>query len=337
MWSVFFLFPSDAAWPETWSRPKKAKSVLEWLNDLTRRTPYAIKTTEAPFFRRVCAQKSGTPPGEVTPMPVGVMAPHPTEHGARNGARPATVAGAHSRDAAPGVPLPGRIASFGVNDGRGFVFVDHLGRVCPSGFRPWPRATCASNPGGYVSARANVSPATRPGSLSRQVRRVRVPAPLRRLTRASLRATGDYLESDPYCTYVPAAHVATARSSRPPARPLTIPACMLSWRRSARYRATAGAGERQWGRLASISLEQWAGTAVAWCRPRFRGTSWPPPPSVQSGALLWRKVPKQPTVDARACVMVYSARFTRHDGATIGTTASQMNDLGDASVTAWTR
>jgi radical SAM protein with 4Fe4S-binding SPASM domain len=32
----------------------------------------------------------------------------------------------------------GRVSPFAVNDGNGFVFIDHIGQICPSGFLPMP-------------------------------------------------------------------------------------------------------------------------------------------------------------------------------------------------------
>ena len=76
--------------------------MLHWLNELSTRVPFGIKTTEAPHFRRVMAQ---------SPL-VGDVSRR-----------------RHLR------------APRAVNDGNGFVFIDHLGRSCPAGFCRWGVAT----------------------------------------------------------------------------------------------------------------------------------------------------------------------------------------------------
>jgi radical SAM protein len=111
MWSVFFLVPVGRGKDLGMITPEEGERVLEWLSDLTDKVPFAIKTTEAPFFRRVVRQRAGLRAGAPIPAPATLAA-----------------------TAAPGVAMPGRIASFGVNDGKGFVFISHAGEICPSGF-----------------------------------------------------------------------------------------------------------------------------------------------------------------------------------------------------------
>src|SRR5581483_3007030 len=84
--------------------------VLHWAAALAEAAPFAVKTTEAPHYWRVLATRrllGGPPPAE----------------------RPRS-----------GRPAPGGIgrADRAVTDGNGFVFVDHLGQICPSGFLPLP-------------------------------------------------------------------------------------------------------------------------------------------------------------------------------------------------------
>jgi metal-sulfur cluster biosynthetic enzyme len=75
--------------------------VLEWAAGLVGRVPFAIKTTEAPHFQRVLARRRASP---ALTRPVAA-------------------------DAVGRAPRA-------VTDGNGFVFVDHIGNICPSGFLP---------------------------------------------------------------------------------------------------------------------------------------------------------------------------------------------------------
>jgi MoaA/NifB/PqqE/SkfB family radical SAM enzyme/metal-sulfur cluster biosynthetic enzyme len=98
LWALFFLIPVGRAEAAQALGADEIEAVLAWAADLARRAPFGVKTTEAPQFHRVLAQR-------------------------RDGAMPA-----------PRGPRAGRA----VTDGNGFVFVDHVGAICPSGFLPLP-------------------------------------------------------------------------------------------------------------------------------------------------------------------------------------------------------
>ncbi|MBI1847771.1 MAG: TIGR04053 family radical SAM/SPASM domain-containing protein, partial [Candidatus Rokubacteria bacterium] len=103
LWALFFLIPVGRAQADQALPAGQIEAVLEWAAALARRVPFGIKTTEAPQYYRVLAQRGG--------------------HGGR-------------RPSPPGRPdLIGR-AGRAVTDGNGFVFVDHVGNICPSGFLP---------------------------------------------------------------------------------------------------------------------------------------------------------------------------------------------------------
>ena len=112
LWALFFLIPVGRAVADQALDAAEIEGVLEWVAALSERVPFPIKTTEAPHYQRVLA--------------------------GRRGARPAASLtawrGAPSRMAAD----PVRRAPRAVTDGNGFVFVDHVGNVCPSGFLPLP-------------------------------------------------------------------------------------------------------------------------------------------------------------------------------------------------------
>ncbi|MBI4635772.1 MAG: TIGR04053 family radical SAM/SPASM domain-containing protein [Candidatus Rokubacteria bacterium] len=108
LWALFFLIPIGRAHAGQALPAEEIERVLEWAADLAREAPFGIKTTEAPHYQRVLSQRRR-----------GGGAPAPG-CAAGEGAR---------RD------LIGR-AGRAVTDGNGFVFVDHRGEICPSGFLP---------------------------------------------------------------------------------------------------------------------------------------------------------------------------------------------------------
>ncbi len=109
LWALFFLIPVGRAQADEGLGAEEIERVLQWAAALQRRVPFGIKTTEAPHYRRV--QNGLAPAGAATWPP------------------PATLA-------APPAPLSRMRAPRAVTDGNGFVFVDHVGTICPSGFLP---------------------------------------------------------------------------------------------------------------------------------------------------------------------------------------------------------
>lgn len=115
LWSVFFLVPTGRGTGLRSLTPADEEDVLHWLYDVAQHI--AVKTTEAPQYRRIAVQRAnGAPPviGEL---------------GRRLRALTAEVLGE------PGAIRPRR-PPIDVNSGRGFVFIDHRGTVYPSGFMP---------------------------------------------------------------------------------------------------------------------------------------------------------------------------------------------------------
>lgn len=102
-WSVFFLVPTGRGAALPMISAAEHERVLTWLHELAQHAPFDIKATAAPMYRRIAAQLGGE----------------------------RSRAGAGYRFA-DGLNRPVR----GVNDGRGFMFISHVGEVMPSGFLP---------------------------------------------------------------------------------------------------------------------------------------------------------------------------------------------------------
>jgi len=111
LWSVFFLVPTGRGSRVDLISGEEFEQVFERLHQTSRRVKFDIKSTEAQHYRRFLLQRR-------------------TEE---------------KRKGSPGTPGPtfetsspdgiGR-APRGINDGKGFVFISHLGEVFPSGFLP---------------------------------------------------------------------------------------------------------------------------------------------------------------------------------------------------------
>ena len=125
LWSVFFLVPTGRGKALEPLTAGEAEEVLHWLHDVS--DLVAIKTTEAPHYRRIAIQRAGFDAGGVSELdeafPVGPL---------RSQLRADTaelLSGQEPRRRRPRPPID-------VNSGRGFAFVDHVGVVYPSGFLP---------------------------------------------------------------------------------------------------------------------------------------------------------------------------------------------------------
>jgi len=108
LWAVFFLIQTGRGRDLDQISAAECEDVLVWLHELSSRVPFGIKTTEAPHYRRVIWQAEQA-------------------RAATGAAQPADV-----------FRRPQLRAPRAVNDGNGFVFIDHVGEIYPSGFLPMP-------------------------------------------------------------------------------------------------------------------------------------------------------------------------------------------------------
>lgn len=112
LWSVFFLVPTGRGQNIDLISAEEFEEVFEKLYQTSRQAKFDIKSTEAQHYRRFLLQKRTA--------------------ARRSGQADAALAKVFGATSADGI---GR-APRGINDGKGFVFVSHLGEVFPSGFLP---------------------------------------------------------------------------------------------------------------------------------------------------------------------------------------------------------
>ena len=141
LWSIFFLVPTGRGRAEDGVSAQEYEEILNDLYDLSRNVPFGIKTTEAPHYRRVVLERQrgirwdGRRRAESRePRAASTQrVPEPTLP--RTATRSGGAEGEPRREIGFQTDAIGR-APKGVNDGNGFVFVDHLGNIAPSGFLP---------------------------------------------------------------------------------------------------------------------------------------------------------------------------------------------------------
>jgi radical SAM protein with 4Fe4S-binding SPASM domain len=183
LWSVFFLVPTGRAQPRDVASAEEFEAVFQKMYDLSRTARFDIKSTAAPQYRRVILKR------QVAERRAG-----------ERGDAPEPLTAGVGFSLADGV---GRAR--GVNDGDGFLFISHTGALYPSGFLP----LAAGN-----VRRDDVVDIYRNSPLFRQLRDRNLlkgkcgVCEYRDIcggSRARAYAvTGDYLESEPFCSHIPA-------------------------------------------------------------------------------------------------------------------------------------
>ena len=117
LWSVFFLVPTGRGQTTDLVTAEEFEMIFAKLYQTSTRVKFDIKTTEAQHYRRFLLQRRAD------------------ERRQGAGALRASVPAAQAFPAALGGDGIAR-APRGLNDGKGFVFVSHVGEVFPSGFLP---------------------------------------------------------------------------------------------------------------------------------------------------------------------------------------------------------
>jgi radical SAM protein len=168
-WSLFFLISVGRGTELTELEPGKAERLMLDLIALNREAPFQVRTTEAMSYRRVAAQqlaKRGLTREQIEASPIA--------------------------------------RSFGIRDGNGVVFISHQGDVTPSGFLPMTLGNVKTDRLAQVYQNHPTmldlrNPKTFKGRCGRCDFQYWCGG-----SRARAYAwTGDVLESDPLCPYVP--------------------------------------------------------------------------------------------------------------------------------------
>ncbi len=170
-WSLFFLVPVGRGRLLNGLDPARAERVLRWLVDVSRTAPFVVKATEAMHVRRIAIQRlrrAGWTDEAIARTDVG--------------------------------------RGFGINDGRGIVFVSAEGRIYPSGFLPLPVGDIREQDLVAVYREAELLRTLRdPDALTGKCGACAFRAVCGGSRARAYAATGDPLAADPLCPYEPPA------------------------------------------------------------------------------------------------------------------------------------
>ncbi|MDN5797005.1 MAG: TIGR04053 family radical SAM/SPASM domain-containing protein [Intrasporangium sp.] len=204
LWSVFFLVPTGRGRLLDALEAEQVEDVLHWLHDVS--DLVALKTTEAPHYRRVVIERARA---ESSAAPGPVLGDLYHRLAAATAPIRAGRAGAQRR---PRPPIE-------VNSGRGFAFVDHRGDVYPSGFLP---QRCGNVREGGFREVYRTSPLLRslrdPEQLRGKCRDCEFRVVCGGSRSQAYAVHGDVLGSDPNCVHLPPA------ATVPAAPAMTVPA-----------------------------------------------------------------------------------------------------------------
>ncbi len=182
LWSVFYVVPTGRAQADMLPDADSVEASLQELAQIAARVRFGVKTTAAPHYRRVLAQRAKRGDGRI-------------QHGTYGA------------------------TAIRINDGRGFVFVSHQGEIFPSGFLPVACGNVRNDPVLDVYRNHPVFTALRD---TERLRGKCGACEYRNLcggSRARAYAlTNDYLRSDELCSYVPPGYTGPLGLEREPLR-----------------------------------------------------------------------------------------------------------------------
>jgi len=187
LWSVFFLVPTGRGKESDMISPAEHEKVFRWLYQLSKRVPFDIKTTAGQHYRRVVIQQKMR------------------ENKGINDKDQIFYEDALFEGKTGTIDGLGR-APKGVNDGNGFVFISHTGDVYPSGLLPIKAGNIRQTPLPEVYRESEVFKNLRnPDKYKGKCGICEFNKVCGGSRSRAYNVTGDYMESEPYCVYIPKA------------------------------------------------------------------------------------------------------------------------------------
>jgi len=172
-WSLFFLIAVGRGKMLEEILPAQSDLVMNWVYDIAKEAPFAVKTTEAPHYRRVALNR---------------------------------MRGQHvSSDALHRVSV---YNGFGIRDGHGIMFISNTGDICPAGFLPLAAGNIRTSNVRDVYRNSELFRSLHdPGRLQGKCSRCEYREICGGSRARAFAYTGNVLESDPICPYEPVGNI----------------------------------------------------------------------------------------------------------------------------------
>ncbi len=178
-WSLFFLIAVGRGKLLQPISPERGEKWMHWIYDLARVAPFAVKTTEAPSYRRVALHRMREE-------------------------------GMHSAE----IERTSMYRGFGIRDGHGIMFVSNRGDVYPAGFLPLTVGNIKSDHLVNIYRNSSVFRALHaPSQFKGKCGRCEYRALCGGSRARAFAHTGDIQASDPFCPYQPADRAVTPIAS----------------------------------------------------------------------------------------------------------------------------
>jgi radical SAM protein len=188
MWNVFFLVPVGRGQLDDLLSAEEFEQAFAKIYELSQRVSFQIKTTEAMHYRRYLLQ-------------------HNLEERKFGHGHPGSIKTAAYESGTPSADAQTRTANWTtrrVNDGKGFLFVSHVGNVYPSGFLPIHAGNVREKPLAEIYREAPIFKSLRDTSKLKGKCGACEYKEICGGSRARTYAvTGDPLASEPCCIYQP--------------------------------------------------------------------------------------------------------------------------------------
>ena len=168
-WSLFFLISVGRGKVLEALPPEKAETLMAWIYETSRNSPFTVATTEAPSYRRVAIERMRED-------------------------------GLHGEQ----IKGSGVGRGFGIRDGHGIVFVSCTGDICPAGFLPLAAGNVRADSLPEVYRHSPLFEQLHdPSHFEGHCGVCEFRALCGGSRARAYSATGDPLASDPLCAYVP--------------------------------------------------------------------------------------------------------------------------------------
>lgn len=181
-WDLFFIVPTGRATTELSLNGDEVIDVMSWLYYVQASSDFRIKVTEAPFYNRMKIESPPEKNGEIFDY---IMKKSGIEKLRKT------------------LPVTRDINNMGVTDGRGTMFISHIGEIQPTGFLPVVAGNVRKDNLVDVYIRSRVfMDLKNPGLLKGKCSICKFKEICGGSRARAFAFYGDYLQEDPACPYV---------------------------------------------------------------------------------------------------------------------------------------